>query len=103
MAEVRVGLAHLEVHLVAKLEESLARSPRPPEKVLDLAAWYSESGRAGDALALCRKGWQINPQSLPMCEGLARGLVSNDLPSRRRALRVSRPTHSHWTHRALRR
>ena len=49
---------YIEGQLVPKLEESLARALRPPEKVLDLAAWYCEAGREAEALALCRRAWR---------------------------------------------
>src|SRR5690606_6793172 len=43
-----------------------ARSLRPAEKVVDLAAWYAEVDRHAEALDLCRRALEVSPHSLDL-------------------------------------
>jgi hypothetical protein len=60
----------IEHYCVAKLEETVGRSPRAVDKVLHLCGYYEEVGRENDAIQLLRRAVEANADSLALCERL---------------------------------
>ena len=80
VAEIRT---FLEQEVVSKLEDTIRRSLTSASTVVQVAAYYLETGRRQDALDLCRRGVQASPKSLPLNEMTATLMLSElDGPGR---------------------
>ncbi|MBI5548098.1 MAG: hypothetical protein HY901_29815 [Deltaproteobacteria bacterium] len=71
--------AFLVSHHVKELQEAVARSTRFPDRALQLAAWYRESGQDSEALELLRFYFEANPKHLGLAEATAEAMLESTL------------------------